>query len=307
MSRRPLDPDRLGDLGDLRAFCLVVDLGSITAAAKRLGETKGSVSRRVTRLEGELGSVLLRRSPRLVQATEDGLEFRARVGRALELLDDAAAQVRGAHDAPQGHLRVTAPTDLALTVLPALIGSFTRAHPKVTVEVVLTAKMLDFDGDEIDVALRASTKLEDSSLVAHKLCDVEGRFYASPAYHKARGLPEKPTDLSKHALVLLEATRGKKTLRLSKGASVLPTQIDLRAAITSTDYAFSRAAALAGAGVTLLPSNVAAGDVAARKLVPVMPGWSAFLAKIYLIHRASRLLPPKVRAFRDHVLAAQRR
>src|SRR5690349_8031624 len=82
------------DLRDLRAFCQVVDRGSLTSAAKALGETKGAVSRRLTRLERALGVVLLRRSPRRVEATEDGAAYRARLGRALDLLDDAHAQAQ---------------------------------------------------------------------------------------------------------------------------------------------------------------------------------------------------------------------
>src|SRR4051812_32831093 len=107
----------IADLQDLRAFCQVVDLGSITAAAKALGETKGSVSRRLTRLERALGVVVVQRSPRRVQATEDGIAYRARVGRALELLDDAAVQVQQARTAPHGHLRITAATDIGLSVV----------------------------------------------------------------------------------------------------------------------------------------------------------------------------------------------
>src|SRR5512140_3468638 len=89
------------DLLDLRAFCLVVDLGSVTAAAKTLGETKSSVSRRLTRLESRLGVTLVRRSTRLVQPTEEGSRYRLRVGRALELLEDATSELREAHAAPR--------------------------------------------------------------------------------------------------------------------------------------------------------------------------------------------------------------
>ena len=95
------------DLTDLRAFCMVVDRGSITAAAKALGETKGAVSRRITRLERAVGSPLLRRSPRLVQATENGIAYRVQVGRALELLDDATTVLQDARATPSGVLRVS--------------------------------------------------------------------------------------------------------------------------------------------------------------------------------------------------------
>jgi len=302
MARRNIDAERLEDIGDLRAFCLVVDLGSITHAAKRLGETKGSVSRRLTRLEREVGSVLVRRTPRLVQATEVGTEFRERVGRAIELLDEAAAHVRGTGDAPRGHLRVTAPTDIALAVLGPVVASFTRAFPEVTVEVLLTERMLDFDRDEIDVALRASTRLEDSSLVAHRIRDVEIGFYASPSYRDEHGLPSRPDQLEKHALVLVGARRGTMTVDLARTQGERATAT-VRASITASDYAFARAAALAGGGLALLPSNIAEADVATGALVPALRGYTARAASIYLVHRGTRSLTAKVRAFREHVLA----
>ena len=121
----PYNPEIL----ELRAFCKVVDLGSITAAAKALGESKGNVSRRLTRLERGLGVALVRRSPRLVQATEDGLAYRMRVGRILELLDDASAAVQRAHGAPSGHLRVTAPIDLGLSIVAPLVTGFVERFP----------------------------------------------------------------------------------------------------------------------------------------------------------------------------------
>lgn len=304
VARRSIDGERLGDLADLRAFCLVADLGSVTAAATRLGETKGSVSRRLSRLEAELGVVLVLRTPRLVEPTDEGREFRQRVGRALELLDDAALHARQAKASPRGHLRVTAPTDVALAMLGPVVASFRAAHPSVTVELVLTERTLDFDADAIDVAIRASRALGDSSLVAHKIADVEGRLFASPAYLAAHGAPRNPSELASRPLLLGGAERGRAMLRLSSAAGGAPVELPVRAAISASDYSFARAVALEGAGIALLPVSIANADVAAGGLVPVLEDWVGFAARLYLVHKATRLLTPKVKAFRDHVLAA---
>lgn len=292
------------DLADLRAFGLVVDLASITAAAKALGETKGSVSRRLTRLEQMLGVTLLRRTPRLVEATEVGAEFRTRLGRALDLVDDAIAQAREAHGRPSGHLRVTAPIDLGQSLLASLVGEFIERHPGVTVEMVLSDAVLDFDAHRIDVAVRAGLPLRDSSLIAHRLDAVEGRLFAAPAYLERHGTPRTPADLVGHPLVLTRVGGADASLTLRRAADEEATALAVRAAVVASDFSFAKEVALAGGGIALLPSLIARRDVEAGRLAPVLGEYTAFRGALYLLHHGSRFLPPKVRAFRDFVLAS---
>jgi DNA-binding transcriptional LysR family regulator len=304
MKRRVADPETSSaDLPDLRAFCLVADIGSITGAARALGETKGSVSRRLTRLERALGVALLRRSPRLVQVTEDGQAYRARVGRAIELLDEAALHVQHARALPRGHLRVTAPFDLGVSILPPLVARFSERFPDVSIELLLTEALLDFDAHQIDVALRAAFALEDSSLIAHKLDDVEARLFASPGYIDQHGLPRRPDDLERHRLMLFRATRGVATLTLRRGEEK-PLRMRLRAAISASDFSFSRETALAGGGIAVLPTLLVRRDLEEGTLVPVLPEYVLFQAGIYLVHPAARFPSSKVRAFRDFVVEA---
>ncbi len=291
------------DVDDLRAFCRVVDLGSITGAAKALGETKGAVSRRITRLERSLGVVLLRRSPRLVQATEDGAAYRASVGRVLEMLDEANAQARRALTSPSGHLRVTAPTDVGLTLLPPVIASFVERYPEVTVEMVLTETFLDFDAHQIDVALRAGSVLQDSTLVAHRLLDIEARLYASPGYVKQHGAPKRVDELDGHRLLLGQGGRGAASLTLRRGTEEHRLRFKGHAPIAGSDYSFTREVALGGGGVALLPDVVARNDVTAGRLVPVLKDWAGFKGTLFVVHHATRLVTPKVRVFREHIIA----
>lgn len=290
---------------DLRAFCLVIDLGSITAAAKALGETKSSVSRRIARLEHGLGVQLLRRSPRLVQATEDGLAYRMRVGRVLELLEDANTAVQQARATPSGHLRVTAPFDLGVSLLAPLVAGFSERFPEVSVEMLLTEARLDFDAHQIDVALRVTTSLQDSSLIAHKLQSIEVGLFAAPAYLRRHGAVREPDDLQEHRMLLARATRGHATLVLASRDGREHAKVRVRAAISASDFSFSREAALAGAGIALVPRVIVQRDVDRKKLVPVLedhaPEGSATL---YLVHAGTRFLPAKIRAFRDYMFDA---
>src|SRR5690625_2882886 len=124
-----------GALEDIRAFCAVVELGSISGAAQHRGETKGAVSRRISRLEQRLGTLLLSRTPRAVTATEEGLAFHAKARDALDLLDDAAESARQSQAIPRGRLRVTAPHDLGLELLPPLMTRFRAEHPQIAIDL----------------------------------------------------------------------------------------------------------------------------------------------------------------------------
>lgn len=292
------------DLVDLRAFCLVVDQRSVTAAAKALGQTKGNISRRITRLERTLGVALLRRSPRVVQATEDGAAYRMQVGKILELLDDANNAVARSRATPSGHLRVTAPSDMAATLSPMVVD-FSAMYPDITIEMVLTQQVLDFDAHQLDVALRAARTLADSQLIAHKLRDADAALYASPAYLKKNKAPQEPHDLQDHRFLGFQHVRGHGTLTMWRLASPRDeVRIRLKAAVSSVDYAFLIEACAAGGGIAMLPTLNAQRYIRDGSLVPVLKAWGGGGASFYLLHQGGRFLPSKVRVFRDYMLDA---
>jgi DNA-binding transcriptional LysR family regulator len=290
----------VGDVLDLRALCLVTDLRSFTAAARIMGETKGTVSRRIARLERALGVALLRRSPRLVEATEDGAAYRMHVGRVLELLGDANLAVRRARATPSGHLRVTAPTDLALAILAAPFAEFTRRYPEVRVEMLVTDKVLDFDAEHIDVAFRATRRLPDTSLVAHKLIDLELIAVASPEYLARRRAPRKPDDLAAHRVAYLGGARARQTIpmRQVEGRSDA-VDVELRASVTASDFSFLKEVALAGGVLVILPAVLVTGELASGRLVRVLEKYAVAGSALHLVYRGGRFLPPKVRALVD--------
>lgn len=295
----------LTDLGDLRAFCLVVDLGSITAAAKALGEGKGSVSRRLSRLEATVEVKLLRRTPRLVQATDEGVGFRTQVGRVLEQLDDATATLRHAQALPSGNLRVTAPYDLGVTVFAPLIAEFVDRFPAVSVDMVLTEAVLNFESHQIDVAIRAAASLSDSpSLVAQRLNAFYLGMYAAPAYVAKHGAPARPEDLVRHRVAVVRATGGKTSLSMWRpgDSPKKKVAVRVRASLAATDHAFCREAALAGYAIAPLPSMLVGADLAAGRLVRLLEPYVLGEGGVYLVYLGSRQLQPKIRAFRDFML-----
>lgn len=294
------DPRALGgSLDDLRAFCTVVELGSISAAAGKLGETKGAISRRVTRLEKRLSTTLLARRPRAVSATEEGLAFHAKARDALSLLGDAAEAASEARSLPQGHLRVTVPVDLGLELLPPIISGFRRRYPQITVELLLTSSALDLTSHRIDIALRASSELPDMAYRAIPLVSFDVRLYATPAYLTERGAPKTPGDLSAHDLVVARDLMSSAAVSLTSRGRV--ERIALWPAVQTEELASVSRIVLAGGGIGPMPDLVAAPAVENGLLQVVLPNWTVATARLYAITVAGRDAPARVRVFKEFV------
>ena len=297
--------DTTAQLCDLRAFCLAVDLGSITEAARTSGLTKGTISRRITRLERALGAILVQRSPRLVQATEFGATYKSQIQNALDLLDQASDSVEE-QSIPRGVLRLATLPGTGICVMSSLLPRFTEQYPAIRVELVLAEPPIDFDARRIDVAIHPALKLRDSSLIAHKLVDFELALVASPDYLAKNGVPKNISDLKRHRL--LSRTLHQSIVfspRTRKSKSDVGTELALNSPISTTDNAFIREAALAGGGIALLSTNLCEADISSGRLIRVLSDRKILgnSGAVYLLHRSMRFVPPKIRAFRDFMMA----
>ena len=300
---------RVGDLHDLRAFALASDLRSLGAVAKVTGESKATVSRRITRLEAALGVALLHRSSRGIAPTEDGAAYRQRVGEVLELLGDAnAAAVHGGEATPSGQLRVTMPPGYSNVLVP-LFAQFCAQYPEIVLVVDLSSRFVDLETEHFDVALRAATKLGDSSLVAVLVGepDSDGILVATPGYLAARPAPRRPQDLAAHRLIAVGETGAPTVMPLSKrGGGSEPLGLRLPVAIAGSDIGFCKDMVLEGAGITCLPRLSVQRELAERRLVHVLPAWVWPSMNLFLLHRGGAFVRPKVRVFLDFMRNALR-
>lgn len=291
-----------GGLDDVRAFCTVVDLGTVTAAAASLRETKGSVSRRISRLERALGARLMARTSRAVSPTAEGLAFYAKAQESLTLLDEAAETARDARTVPAGHLRITTSIDFGIEVMPEIVASFRDAYPQITVEMLNTDARLDLAANRIDLALRLGGA-EETGYRALVLATLAVGLYAAPAYLLRRAAPADLADLRDHDLILARERFGAATLALTDGQGRTE-PLSLSPAIRVSDFATAHRLTLAGAGIGHLPSLVAARAVAAGALVRVLPPWATRGAALRAVTLAGRELPARVQVFREHVRGA---
>lgn len=289
-----------GSLEDVRAFCAVAEFGTVSAAARHLGETKGGVSRRLSRLERRLGVRLLARTPRAVTPTEEGLAFHTKAREALAWLDDAAEGARQSQAVPRGHLRVTAPVDFGMEVLPELVVRFRAVHPQITVELLLTDAPIDLAAHRVDLALRATVDdLPDMGYRASTVTRFRIGLYASPGYLKARGGgPARPTALADHDLVVAQEFTGAAQLTLTDGRG-RSSEVITRPVVRTSDYASALRIAAAGSGIAPAPDLVAATSLASGAVQRVLPGWHVSDGTLYAITLGGRDAPARVRVFRE--------
>jgi DNA-binding transcriptional LysR family regulator len=294
----PATPD---DVVSLVYFARVVEAQSFTRAAAKLGVSKSVVSTRLSQLEARLGTRLLQRTTRRISVTPEGLSLYEHAQRMVADADEATSFAAGAQTAPRGVLRVSAPVTFAELYLTAPIASYLERYPEARVDLRLSDRFIDLVEEGIDVAIRVSARLRDSSLVGRKLADDHTVVCASPSYLARKGTPEKPADLLHHDCVryTLLKTVDEWRFRDESGSFSVPVEGRFEAASGSA----LREAAVAGIGIAILPYFIAAPAIRSNLLVPVLEPYTYIRLAMHAVYSPARVLPINVRAFVD-VLAA---
>ncbi|MEL6449532.1 MAG: LysR family transcriptional regulator [Pseudomonadota bacterium] len=285
----------------LQHFVAVVEAGSFTAAADRLGVAKSAVSRRVRELEQRLGAQLLNRTTRATDLTDSGRAFYERAVRVLADLDEAEAAVAQRGGRLIGTLRVALPLSFGTLHMAAPIAAFLEAHPEIDLQVDLNDRRVDLVSEGMDLALRIG-HLRDSTLIARKLFDVKFVTCASPAYLAAHGTPATPEDLTDHhVLVYTNVTDPRLLPYVDPEGQSHDVRVEPRLAASNGDLLV--AAAAEGQGIVVEPNFMAAQAVADGSLVPILHGYSRPTTPAYIVYPHTRHLSLRVRAFIDHVIA----
>lgn len=276
-------------IDDMLVFARVLEAGTFSEAAKQLGATRSAISKAVARLERHLGTRLLHRTTRELSATAAGEACYAHCARIAGEVDAAERVASELRKAPAGRLRVSCSVGLGVLLAPAF-PRFCAEHPGVELSLSLSEEVVDLVRAGIDVGVRLG-KLDDSSLIARNLASYRRVICASPAYLAARGTPRKATDLARHACVR----------RLGHDQWLVgDTSVRVAGAYRADTAELVRHAGLAGMGLVLLPSFIVADDLAAGRLVEVLP--SATLFHICAVYPNQRYLAPSVRAFIDFMV-----
>lgn len=279
------------NLARLEAFVTVCTCGSFTRAADQLAMTKSAVSQHVAALERELGVQLLHRSTRSLTLTEAGATLHVDAQALLEQAQRLTERSR--HEAAQlsGVLRLTSSEDIAGWVAP-VVAEYLRRHPGMRVEYRPSDRLLDLVAEGMDLSLRATGR-RDSALRAVNLAVFDVWCVASPQYLQARGTPRRLADLGSHAWIAFTAIPRPWTLVARDGKA----SVDLQRTVSTTSTAGGRALAVAGLGFFAAPSFALEGEVAAGRLVRVLPRLKLPQVSLYAAWPGRGEPPRKTREF----------
>lgn len=284
-------------LGDVAVFVQVVELGSFTRAAERIGASKGVISKAVSRLESRLGARLLHRTTRRLTLTEAGDAFYRRSAIALAELGEAARDVAQLTGAPRGVLRVSAPVYFGTVSLAPQLKDFHARYPDITLELDLDDRFVDLVKDRFDVAVRISS-MADSSLVARRIVECPLVIVAAPAYLARHGVPRAPADLARHACLTFSVARSPNAWRLRppRGRWIAVT---VSSALRCNSDFVLKQAALDGLGIGLFPDFFVDRELTEGRLRRVLADCETPAASVNVVYASRRHVLPKVRAFVD--------
>jgi DNA-binding transcriptional LysR family regulator len=254
-------------LSAIRTFIQIADQGSLTRAAEALDLSRAMVSRHLESLERWLGTRLLHRTTRRVSLSEAGQEALPRLRQMLELATDVQSLAGARRTEPTGKLRITTSLSFATSSLTQAMVEFQVRYPRIEIELLTIDRAVDLVGERIDLAVRITNHL-DEGVVARRLATCRSVLCAAPAYLKRRGAPHRPDDLTAHECITHSfGTRAE--YRLRKAGRL--TTVAVKGSISSNETLVLRQAALAGAGIAMLPTYFVRDDLAEGTLVRLLP------------------------------------
>jgi len=283
------------DIEELQTFVEVADAGGISPAALRLGVSKSIVSRRLARLEAELGIQLLSRTTRGAALTEAGVTFRDHAARVCAEIEQAREIILPAGEL-RGRLRIAAPLSFGPTHFAPVLAEMARLHPRLQIHACYSDRVVDLITDGYDCAIRLGY-LQDSNLVARRVGPIHGATVASPAYIAKHGAPETPDELLDHE-ALMQGTEAWQFLDGEQVVSVRP-----QGRFKADNGTALVAAAVAGLGIAYLPFGLMHEHLDAGTLVPVMQRYPPPPAGAYVIRPPGQHPARKIRVLTD-LLAA---
>lgn len=278
--------------------------GSYTAAAKRLGVSKGAVSQRIVELEQVSGVALVQRTTRSVRLTEAGQALVDGTRQAFLAIEQNFDSIRDLAEEPRGVVRVTAPVALGRQKIIPLISPFLQACPDVRIEMELSDRLSSLAQEGFDLAIRHTSHVPETH-VAWLLRPSTTMLVAAPAYLARHGTPKTPDDLTAHNCLYYLRSAAAPAWSFAPGRR--PDErcsVALRGNFCANNSEALRELVLAGQGIALLPDFSAQDEVDAGTLVQLLPGWKpvgVFGDAIYAIRPYSAYVPRAVRAFVEHL------
>jgi DNA-binding transcriptional LysR family regulator len=286
---------------EMRVFAAVVDAGSFVRASDALPMSKAAVSRHVADLETRLGVRLLHRTTRKLSLTGEGEVFYARCKELLATVEEAEAEITSRSAEASGQLRINAPFTFGLLHLAPLWVEFMAMHPKVTLDVTLSDRMVDLVDEGFDLAVRIA-RLPDSTLISRQLTTTRMVLCASPTYLRQHGTPQHPLELVQHDVAAYSL--------FSMGENWVfdgpdgPVSVKVSPRLRSNNGDTCRMAALRHLGIVLQPSFLVGPNLQDGTLVEVLPEFQSLELGVYAVFPSRKFVSPKVRLLIEFLVEA---
>jgi DNA-binding transcriptional LysR family regulator len=282
------------EVGAVALFVRVAELRSFRGAADVLGVPRSTVSRRISELERALGTRLLQRTTRRVELTSAGKTYLRACSPALGTILEAGRALSTSSEETAGRLRVTAPVTLGEGLLGDVVAECLARHPQMSIELVLTDRLVELVEEKFDLAFRSGT-VKDTSLVAHELGRAQPRCFAAREYLRDRGTPRTPRDLLRHDCIVFTplAPRGRWTFR-SRGRTV---EVPVRGRLVVNSIPLALDAAMRGLGIVRAPGALVVEGLAAKELVEVLDTYAPPPRPAYAVHPSGGRVAPAARVF----------
>lgn len=293
----------LDRITSIEVFLAVARHGSFTEGAAELGMSRAMVSKHIKALETQIGVRLFNRNTRSINLTEAGSLYRDRIDPVLEALGDIETNIGDMSGKARGTLAVAAPTSFGLFHLSPVIASYMERYTDVNVQLMLTDRQVHLIDEGFDVAIYIRD-LNDSSLIARQLTNVEMVVCAAPAYLAANGEPCHPNDLAAHNCLVFSEIVHRDHGIWTFGPRDKPLTVRVAGDLVSNLGDALRIAALTGRGIVRLPSYIVEDNVQAGCLRPILTGFEPQIRPIYAVYPHREFLASKVRTFVDYLIEA---
>jgi DNA-binding transcriptional LysR family regulator len=283
------------DKDNIATFVEVIRRESLAAAARHLGVPKSTVSRRLSRLEEQLGTKVVHRDARRVSPTSEGIRFYGSVVDAIDALDVAVATIEQSATEPRGTIRLTAPSDLGRMIVIPLLVKFLERYPDISLDLVLTNRFVDLVQEQVDLAVRAG-RVIGPNLIARRWIRSDFQLAACPSLGIDCG---DITELEGYPFVLYRKRGQTQVLRLERSGGPPETvELTVSGRINVDDYGAMLELVAAGQGVGLMPEQHVAEGQRAGRLQRIFPEWSLPTEPVHLVY-STRQLPERVRLLID--------
>lgn len=287
----------------MQVFAAVARSGNFAAAARQLDMSPPAVTRAIAALEDRIGSRLFARTTRSVSLTEAGHRYLIDVERILVELENAEAAAQGLHASPRGMLTITAPVMFGRLYVAPILLDFLDQYPDVTGRLLLLDRVTNLLDEGIDVALRIG-HLSDSSMAAVRVGSVRSVICASPDYLKRHDVPQHPSELTDHRLIVATSSLGSQEWRFGKDDKLA---VRINPALFCNSNAAVVQAVEQGWGVSRLLSYQVGPSVTAGRIRLVLESFEREPLPVHLVHLEGRRASAKVRAFVDFAASRLRK